>query len=251
VEPHIRAIYRYPVKGLSGERLSSVELSVGKALPFDRAFAIENGPGKFDPLEPRHLPKTTFLCLMRNEQLAQLETAFDADSQTLTIKREGAVVASGALSTAEGRQAIEAYMAEFMAADLRGAPRVVSALDHSFSDVAEKCLHIVSANSLRGLEAEMGIALDALRFRPNVIVEGIPAWAELGWVDREIRLGGATLRVFKRTVRCAATDVNPQTAARDARVPDALFGLLGHRDFGIYASVIKPGAFHEGDALVE
>jgi uncharacterized protein len=58
-----------------------------------------------------------------------------------------------------------------------------------------------------------------------------------------------TLRVFKRTVRCAATDVNPQTAARDARVPDALYGLLGHRDFGLYATVVKSGTIREGDAL--
>jgi uncharacterized protein len=249
VEPRIQAIYRYPVKGLSGERLPSVALGVDQTLPFDRAFAIENGPGKFDPAAPRHLPKTTYLCLMRNDQLAKLVTAFDADTHTLTIKREGAVVARGDLTSGQGRQVIESYMAQFMAADLRGAPRVVSAQGHSFSDVAEKCVHIVSAESLRVLEADMGVALDPLRFRPNVIIEGLPAWAELDWVDRDIQLGEVTLRAFKRTVRCAATDVNPTTAARDARVPDALHGLLGHRDFGIYARVIKAGTLREGDAL--
>jgi uncharacterized protein len=249
VEPHVQAIYRYPVKGLSGERLSSVALNVGQTLPFDRAFAIENGRGTFDVAAPRHLPKTTFLCLMRNERLAKLETAFDVDTQTLTIETDDGVCVRGVLSTVEGRQAIEAYMARVMAADLRGAPRVVFAQGHSFSDVAEKCVHIVSAGSLRVLEADMGVPLDPLRFRPNVIIEGLPAWAELDWIDRDIRLGEVTLRAFKRTVRCAATDVNPTTAARDARVPDALYGLLGHRDFGIYARVITAGTVREGDAL--
>lgn len=249
MEPKIQAIYRYPVKGLSGERMPSVELDVGQTLPFDRAYAIENGPGKFDPLAPRHLPKTTYLCLMRNAQLAQLHTAFDGPSQTLTIQHQGEVVARGSLASSEGRGDIEAFMAQFMASDLRGAPRVVSAPGHSFSDVAEKCVHIVSLNSLRVLEAEMGLALDAMRFRPNVVLEGLPAWAELDWVDREIKLGEATLRVFKRTVRCAATDVNPVTAERDAGVPDAIYGLLGHRDFGVYGEVVKAGTIREGDTL--
>ena len=45
---HIASLYRYPVKGLSPEPLQSVELKSGETLPFDRAYAIENGPGRFD-----------------------------------------------------------------------------------------------------------------------------------------------------------------------------------------------------------
>ena len=44
-------------------------------MPFDRAYAIENGPGRFDPEHPAHLPKINFLMLMRNERLATLRDA--------------------------------------------------------------------------------------------------------------------------------------------------------------------------------
>ena len=47
--PRVSAIYRYPVKGLTPEKLDGVELKPGETLPFDRAYAIENGPGRFDP----------------------------------------------------------------------------------------------------------------------------------------------------------------------------------------------------------
>ena len=50
---HISAIYRYPVKGLSAEAVSGVTLEAGGTIPFDRAWAIENGPGRFDPEAPK------------------------------------------------------------------------------------------------------------------------------------------------------------------------------------------------------
>ena len=52
-----RAIYRYPVKGLSPEQLARTELQPGRTVPFDRMYAIENGPSGFDPAKPGYLPK--------------------------------------------------------------------------------------------------------------------------------------------------------------------------------------------------
>ncbi len=56
---------RYPVKGLSAEPLADVTLRPGETMPFDRAYAIENGASGFDPAAPRTLPKILFLMLMR------------------------------------------------------------------------------------------------------------------------------------------------------------------------------------------
>ena len=44
-----QSIYRYPVKGLSPEKLDGVRLEPGQTLPADRKYAIENGPSGFDP----------------------------------------------------------------------------------------------------------------------------------------------------------------------------------------------------------
>ena len=84
LHPLVDSIYRYPVKGLTPEKLDSVMLTPGETLPFDRAFAIENGPGRFDPDKPRHLPKVSFLMLMRDERLASLDARFDDKTQVLT-----------------------------------------------------------------------------------------------------------------------------------------------------------------------
>jgi hypothetical protein len=49
------AIYRHPVKGLSGEKMDRVVLTPGECLPHDRRFAIALGSTRFDPEHPERL----------------------------------------------------------------------------------------------------------------------------------------------------------------------------------------------------
>ncbi len=98
----IQAIHRYPVKGLTPEPLPRTTLAVRQTIPCDRMYAIENGPSGFDPAAPGYLPKQRFLMLMRNARLAELRTAFDEASHTLTIRSENREAARGDLRTPEG-----------------------------------------------------------------------------------------------------------------------------------------------------
>ncbi|MEZ5854730.1 MAG: MOSC domain-containing protein [Hyphomicrobiaceae bacterium] len=247
--PHIHALYRYPVKGLSPERMPRVALDVGATMPFDRAYAVENGPGRFDPEHPRHLAKINFLMLMRDERLATLETHFDTESTTLTIMRDGRQVSRGNLATPIGRQLIEQFLGAYMKDALRGAPKIVSAEGHSFSDVSAKCLHIVNMASLAELERAVGRKLNPLRFRPNLILAGVPAWQEFQWLGKSLTAGSVGLKVFHRTQRCDATNVDPETGQRDLAIPSVLQRTWGHSDFGVYARVTTAGDMTEGDAI--
>ena len=49
MELHVASLYRYPVKGLSPERVSRAGLLEGGYFPGDRLYAVENGPSGFDP----------------------------------------------------------------------------------------------------------------------------------------------------------------------------------------------------------
>src|SRR5665213_1656770 len=148
----IDAIYRYPVKGLSPQRLERTTLSPGATLPGDRLYAIENGPSGFDPAAPAYFPKQRFLMLMRNAQLAGLRTDYDEPSHTLTIGHEGREAARGDLRTKEGRLAIEAFFRRFMPKELYGPPKVLFGGSHSFSDVAKKVVSIINLASVAAVE---------------------------------------------------------------------------------------------------
>lgn len=244
----IERITRYPVKGLSPEDLAAVELAAGEGLPQDRRFAFAQGDSGFDPAHPVWMKKRNFACLASNPKVAALRTAYDDATGTLRL-REGAAALDADLGTAEGRRAAGAWITDFMGEEARGALTLAEAPGHAFTDIPDKAVSLIGLASIADLAARMGVPLDPLRFRANILFGGAAAFAEFDWVGRELRIGTTRLRVFKRIQRCAATEVNPDTALRDADVPRALRRLYGHADMGIYATVIEPGRVALGDAI--
>jgi uncharacterized protein YcbX len=246
----IRAIYRYPVKGLSPELLAGAMLSPGATVAGDRGYAIENGPSGFDPAKPAYLPKQRFLMLMKNERLARLDTRLDDATHVLAIREGGVEVVRGDLRRSEGRTAIEGFFATFSADELRGPPKILTAAGHSFSDVARKVVSIINLASVAAIEDMTGRPVDPLRFRGNLYVEGWPAWGEFDFLGEELAIGPqARAKVVKRIVRCAATNVEPGTGVRDLDIPAALLRRLGHADCGVYAEVTAGGAVASGDTV--
>src|ERR1700722_13665970 len=59
------------------------------------------------------------------------------------------------------------------------------------------------------------------------------------------------LKVVKRITRCAATNVDPDTAARDLQIPQTLMRRFGYNECGIYAEVVAGGTVAIDDAIVE
>jgi len=245
----ITGIYRYPVKGFSPEAMLSVDLLPGAPIPFDRAYAIENGPSGFDPAAPSYLPKIRFLMLMRNERIARLKTTFDPLTTLWRIEEDSAVAVEGRLNDAGGRAVIEAWIARHFEAELRGAPKILSGDGHSFSDVARKVLHVVNLASIRDLERQTSQTIDPLRFRANVYIDGLAPWDEFGWIGKSVVSGDVGFKAVKRTVRCAATNVDPIAGERDLDIPKDLMRLYGHADCGIYLEVTSGGRLSIGDRL--
>ncbi|HTO65356.1 MAG TPA: MOSC domain-containing protein [Bradyrhizobium sp.] len=245
----ISGLYRYPVKGLSAESLKTVPLAVGKTLPADRRYAVENGPSGFDPAQPAWRPKTHYLMLMRHERLAEFQTLYEDDTHRLTIRRDGEMVAQGDLETVEGRAAIEAFFAAQFARELKGPPKVLSGGGYSFSDLARKVVSIINLASVAAIETMVGAAVNPIRFRGNLYVRGWPAWHEASLLHQTLAVGEARLKVVKTITRCAATNVDPETAARDLDIPAALMRRLGHNECGIYAEVVAPGTISLGDTI--
>jgi uncharacterized protein len=257
--PRVVRLYRYPVKGLSAEPLRAVALAAGEAVPGDRMFALARPDTVFDEHRPEPLPKTRFLMLQKDEALARVRSAYDPDTRTLVLDPSEAggrrVVAN--LSTADGLDDVERFFAGLLRAKLGGRrPRLVAALDgHRFTDAGPdgpelmRAVSMVNLASVRDLAERVGRPVHHLRFRANVYVDGIPAWAERDWVDREIGLGPVRARVLARIPRCAATTVNPDTGERDIRLLKELATHYGHEECGCYLAVTSSGTVRPSDPV--
>ena len=242
-------ICRYPLKGLNAERLERVTLSPEAGLPHDRRFAIAHGSTRFELGAPQWREKTYFLCLMRDEKLAQLRADFEPESGMMAISRGGKQVVRAKATEALGRAMIGQFFAGFMGAAARGTPKLVEAGDQALTDTDQPFVSIINLASVKDLERVIRAPLDPLRFRANFYIAGGPAWAEFDWVGREIGLGRARLEVIERIERCAATNVNPESAERDLNIPRGLQKGFGHVDMGVYARVVAGGEVARADSV--
>jgi len=245
----VERITRYPVKGLSPEYMEEVALTQGEGLPHDRRFAFAHGDAPFDPADPKWLPKRNFACLMAHARVARIHSAYDPRANTLLLRTEGAAPLVANLADAAQRDAAAAWITRFMGEEARGAFRLAEVPGHAFTDIPAKAVSIIGLASIAELGDREGMALDPLRFRANLLFSGGAPFAELDWVGRELLLGRTRLKVFKRIKRCAATEVNPDTAERDAKPPKWLLQHYQHADMGIYAEVLEGGRVAVGDAL--
>jgi len=246
----LQGIWRYPVKGFTPEALTSVTLAAGRALPFDRVYAVEDGPSGFDPAAPQHISKQKFTVLANIPAVAQVRTRLDDQAGRLHATAPGQPDFAGDLDSELGAQAFAAWLGEGLGDAARGPLRLLRApAGHRFMDDEEGFVSIINLASLRALERTLGVEVDPLRLRGNFYIDGWPAWAEDALTDQLITIGGARLKGIKTITRCVATHVNPTTGARDLELVRGLFQAFGHTHCGLYAAVQDGGQVTRGDRV--
>ena len=246
MEALITGMVRYPIKGFSAESLSRADLIPGRAIAQDRRWVVENGPSGFDPAAPRYVPKMKFAVLAAHPVVASARTRVEGTH--LSASASGHPDFQGDLGAEAGRDGFAGWVGGLLGEDAHEGVRVLEAPDYQFLDHPAGHISIVNLASVRDLEARIGRPVDPMRFRANLYVEGWPPWVENGWKGRSLLVGFARTTVFAPIVRCAATEVDPQTAEKDMPLVEHLFDQYGHRDCGIYVQVSHGGTVRVGDA---
>jgi uncharacterized protein YcbX len=251
----IDSLYRYPVKGLTPEPLDQAVLEPGRCIPWDRAFALSQGDSAFDMSEPGWVPKSNFMCLLKNAKIAALRTRFDEATGIFHVTLpDGSTFAASPL-TPEGQAALTRFFVDFLGQEARfgpadRAPSFVHVENHSFCDHRTQVISLIGLGSLGALEAAAGAPRDKRRFRANIYISGLDAWDEFGWLGKKILIGDSVEAIVQdRIDRCGATTVNPDTAERDANPVLELKRNFGHIELGVFAEVLTPGIIRPGNAI--
>jgi uncharacterized protein YcbX len=175
------------------------------------------------------------------------------------------------LATDEGRQALALFLSAQSGQDVTcvsaSEPNTAAPHTHQFGNTGSgvkvrgdtRTLHIVNLNTIRALSEKIGVELNPYRFRPNIVIDGPPAWSEFGWVGKNLvvmdnsdgdgKPTGMKLAVIQKTVRCEATHVDP-TDPSDP-YPEIVKLLVKHFPehgpfLGVYAVVDQPGSLALG-----
>ncbi len=216
----------YPVKSLAGEDVSSARVNPW-GLDQDRRWGLVDSQGKkVTAREQNHLLGLSARALSDTE--VQLT---DRDGETINADMR---TASDAIAVGHKRQGsaavahdhVNAWLSERAGLALRlvwqpdpsvrpiapedgGAPGDVMSL----ADAAP--LLLITEASLRQLDdwtAPDTGPLDAVRFRPNVIIDGDEPFAEEGWTG--VIIDDVAFRLTMVCDRCVMTTIDPSTLAR-------------------------------------
>ncbi len=227
----IEAIYRHPVKSMRGEPLEAAALG-WHGIEGDRRLAL------------RRLDERSGFPWLSAGKLTELVrfTPRWSDDETLIV------------STPEGEE-MPAF-SQALAADIgrrHGSPVQMMQLKHGIFDDAT--VSLIAAGTVREIARLAGVAADARRFRPNIVVgsaRGVP-FEEDEWVGGVLTFGDAedapAVTVTMRDVRCAMVNIDPDGGGLAPEVLKAVVRANGN-NAGVYATVTRVGRLAVGQPVV-
>ncbi|RCK51631.1 hypothetical protein TH25_08000 [Thalassospira profundimaris] len=248
----IGAIMRYPVKGLRGVELDAATINAGTMIRDDRRYVLASstslGQGGLDGWAR----KSNFLQLVNTPKLAELGIDYNDETTTLAISRNGRTICKGNLEDAMGRTVIEDFLSAFLKNDIAGSPKIMSVPGTQFGDMEQPYISLLNRDSIRDFADRIASQpVDPMRFRGNLLVDGLPAWSELEWrEDQKITIGDVSFRMIHPITRCKATSINPDTAQSDINVPLLLRKGMNHLFMGVYLEATSSGTIKPGDRVV-
>ena len=201
-------IWRYPVKSLGGELLT--ETAIGPdGIPGDRVVHVEDQRGRV--VTSRSRPR-----LLLHHATLGPDGEPRVDGRPWT---DGAVAADVEKAAGEGVRLVR---------------------DESLERFDVLPLLVATDGAIAS------IGYDRRRFRPNLLIAGVPGLAEREWEGRHLHIGGAIIRIANLRERCIMTTFDPDTAEQDTqvllRIHRELDGLLA-----LDCEVLQPGRVKVGD----
>ncbi len=249
----ILELWRYPIKGIGGSQANSATLAPDDYFPNDRHFAISIGDEKIDGAKPgAWFQKAHFLQLMSHEVLAEYICDYRTDGAepALELFHRGRSCLLINPGSDNGRRLFENFIVNNFGKYLRGQPRLMQRKDQAYTDQSTALISIASNASIATFADATGTNPDSRRFRINIIIDTNKAFAEADMIGKTFHCGHALLSVQKPVGRCAAINVDPETANRhDHDYVRFMKAEFGHSNLGVFAKVIKGGEVKVGDVL--
>lgn len=245
-------ILRHPIKSIGLEEIEGASLTEGGALPFDREWAVLTDRSKVtretDGRASHWAGKINFVIGRSAPPLMQVTARETAPGRWL-FEHPDVWHLEIDPSHEEDQVKLLEWLRPLWPADAPAPTAVVRAPGQALCDQPYSCLSLIGTASLADLSKRAGQDLSRRRFRANLWAEGWEPFAELDLVGRSLRIGTAEFAVRARVGRCRATDVNPETGARDVDMLQVLQGEYGHPDLGVFLTVTQAGEIARGDQI--
>jgi uncharacterized protein YcbX len=246
VTQRVAEIWRHPIKSHGRERIDTVTLTPGQALPWDRRWAVAHERSCFDTDSPRWQPCQEFSRGSKSPRLQAIKAVVDPAYRNMTLSHpDRQDITIDPDDDGDAGRFIQWVMPISNGNRMLPA-RLIRAPGTAMTDTDFPSISLINLATHREIETQLGQKISPLRWRGNILIDGLNAWAEMDWIGKRVRLGETELEIVEPIVRCMATTANPETGARDTDTLKALKDGWGHQNCGVYAKVITGGDLIEG-----
>jgi uncharacterized protein YcbX len=220
----LAGLWIYPVKSAAGMACEAAVLTAS-GLQYDREWMLVDAAGRF--LTQRELPQLVLLRAGIVDGALCLSTPV-GPLPPLPLEHEGSRVevqvwrsrCAAFDAGAEHARGLSDWLGRSVRL-VRFDPACRRFCNHDWTqgrDVPNRFadgypLLVLSQASVDALGVQVGRPLAVERFRPNVLIEGVTAYAEDA--GSQIRIGAARLVLTKPSTRCAITTIDPVSGCRD------------------------------------
>lgn len=241
-------IWRHPIKAHGREPMVNARLVPGRALPFDRQWAVAHEAAKLTPSEDGWHPCQNFARGASVPLLQAIESRFDVVSGTITLTHPAKPGITANPDLPEDQARLIAWLAGFTPEN-RPMPNAIVKAQNAMTDSQTVSLSLINLASNAAIGERLKREISPLRWRGNLLVSGLAAWEERSWVGRDIRIGSAEFHIRKEITRCRMTEASPKTGERDANTLGALRDGWGIQEMGVHAVVTKEGEIAVEDRI--
>ncbi len=247
--PLVAEIWRHPIKAHGRETLAHILLSAGRTLPWDRRWAVAHELAQIDFENPEWAPCNNFSRGAKAPEYMAITAHCDLHTGTVTLSHpklkdltinpddegDSGRLIQWVMPITPGNRALPA--------------RITRAKNRGMTDTDFPSISLVNLASHNEVSARLGRDISPLRWRANLLLEGLEPWVERAWIGKHIRVGRAELEVREHITRCLATTASTRTGKRDADTLGVLETGWGHQQMGVYAVVTKSGDLRQGDSF--
>ena len=247
----IKNLFYSPVKSLSFTESDSLNILKYRGVEDDRIFAfVQNMDiSKIKNLikDPNSRKLNDFLTLKNTPELNKYNFTYTKDN--LILKKQDEIIISINPFEDNEKKLLCEKISQIIIKD-KTLELLMDENNPFFDTMPENSVSLINKKSIDDFSKRVSVDIEFERFRANIYIDGLDAWAERTWIGKSIKINNVDFVVLDEISRCSATNLKPSTDMVTFNLPNQLKKNYDHINMGLYLVPLQNGVISKGDKLI-
>lgn len=248
----VKKIYYCPVKSLSFNEVTNIQINPKNGIINDRIIAFTRGlnnksSSAFNNSNDRNL--NYFLTLRNTPYLKKYNFIYNDKKKYIKLYLKNKKIIEGCVNNPKDVIKIEKFIENINVKIKKPIYLIYNDKFPFFDTTPAVSVSMINLNTIKELELKLKKKIEYERFRGNILIDNLNAWEEFNLIKKTLIIGNVKFKVDSKIPRCSATNINPNNYDLDINLPNNLIELYGHKYFGIYLIPLSSGSIKRNDKI--